>query len=301
MSQPTSPEASGLTKTALLGSEPPRIAMHVEAASDLELRPAPARVLGIGSRLAYGSVGLNVLEETAHTARVPMAFVPTILLPVMPHYASARALPIDPTWLGDALADLATSGVLSALEMMTVGYLASSAQAETIAHWWSSRTVGAGARFVLDPTLGDTELGFYTDPALVRSIRDVLLPLADGLTPNLFELSHLAERPLEDLRTADSIESAARSLMSPKTSWVAVTGIDIGDRPGSHIGEMVVTPSQSRFRSRPMLRTSAKGLGDVFTAHLSIALLRGDDISSAVESAGSEVLNRITLRNEEKS
>ncbi|HBD35128.1 MAG TPA: bifunctional pyridoxal kinase/hydroxymethylpyrimidine kinase, partial [Cupriavidus sp.] len=54
----------------------------------------------------------------------------------------------------------------------------------------------------------------------VEAVRELLLPLAHGLTPNDFELGHLSGR------SADSVEqvvAAARSLLTDRVQWMVVT------------------------------------------------------------------------------
>jgi pyridoxine kinase len=64
-------------------------------------------------------------------------------------------------------------------------------------------------RIVVDPVLGDLPKGLYIAPEAAGAIRDALLPRADVLTPNLFELSWLAGRPVE---TPEAACDAARQL-----------------------------------------------------------------------------------------
>lgn len=284
------------------GSVPARrIAVHVEAASELELHPAQAQILAIGSRLVYGSVGLNAVDRAHSSSQIQTAQLPTILLPVMPHYASARALPVPAPWIADALDDLTAAHALDPHGLLTVGYLASVDQAEVIARWQSERRM---PRFVLDPTLGDVELGFYTDPALADAIRRLLLPLADGVTPNLFELAHLSGRALDKLCSVAAIESAARAIMSEKTEWVIVTGASApakAEDGNPRIGELIVTRTGSSFHDHPYLHTPAKGLGDAFAATLNIALLQGHDLDPAVDIAARAVSHHILARTSESA
>lgn len=316
--------------------ESPRIAAQVEGAGSLELDATQARILAVGSQLVHGSVGLNAAERVYTAEGMPAIRIPSIVLSVMPHYPSVHHIDIAAGWIGATLNDLDAVGATESVELVSAGYLVSVAQAEALAEWlaewlsgWpaGSRTSGSavpetgsvaletesargGARrtFVLDPTLGDIEVGFYTDPALAQGFRDHLIPLATGITPNLFELAHLTGTDLADLVTLDAIEQAARTLMGPRTEWVIVTGLgldELGARgsaaapadgagasdPGS-IGEMVVTGEGMRIRRHEKIDTAAKGLGDTFTAMLNVALLRGGSLDSAIDLAAAEVRRR---------
>lgn len=73
---------------------------------------------------------------------------------------------------------------------------------------------------MIDPVIGDHDHGVYVDPGLVDAYRRDLLPLADGLTPNGFELAHLTGLAVNDV---ESVVAAARTLLTGRTQWVAVT------------------------------------------------------------------------------
>ncbi|MFS3128537.1 bifunctional hydroxymethylpyrimidine kinase/phosphomethylpyrimidine kinase [Nocardioides sp. Bht2] len=273
-----------------------RRAVQLDSAADLELRPTPARLLAIGSLVAFGSVGLSATNRVFDAAGVPTAKVPTVLYPVMPHYPSARPLDVPSEWIATALADLTAAGALSELGLVTSGYLASADQAEAIAAWWLRFRSRRTSTFVLDPTLGDTGLGFYTEPGVADAIRDHLLPISHGITPNLFELAQLSQRSLDELGSLAAIEAAARSLFHRHTEWVVVTGIRAPSRAGeqgAEIGELIVIRSGFTFRRHSVRPTRVKGLGDLFAARLNLALLDGADIAAAVEMAARTVLARI--------
>lgn len=263
----------------------------------LEFDSRRPHVLAFGSRLSFGSVGLNAEGLTSAPDRRPAAQIPTILLSVLPHYPSTHAVQIPGSWITDALDDLAAAGALAELRLVTVGYLASVDQVERIAVWYTSRPRETRPLFVLDPTLGDVDTGLYTDVSVVDGVRDTLLPLAHGLVPNLFELSRLTGRAVDELDTPETISQAARSLMTPGTDWIVVTGVHArrrhGHEPPPVIGEVIVTRSETVVHTHPFVPTAAKGLGDVFTARLNAALIDGFDVVEAADSAALTVLTRI--------
>lgn len=54
------------------------------------------------------------------------------------------------------------------------------------------------------PLLGDVEVGFITNPALAEAVRAELVPVATGMTPNLFELALLTGGELDGFLGQDS-------------------------------------------------------------------------------------------------
>ncbi|GAA2844152.1 hypothetical protein GCM10010471_29070 [Leucobacter komagatae] len=271
-----------------------RRAVQVTDARELELERRPAQLLALGSQLAHGSVGLNAAERVFAARGVRAIRIPTILLSVMPHYASAHDVRVPPAWLSSALGDLEAADALGDLTWVMTGYFATPGQPAAVASWLAAPPLTSRPALLVDPTLGDTELGFYTDPGLVEELRAELLPLATGIAPNTFELAHLSGRPLSGLTSRAAIEEAARSIMGPRTEWVVVTGVRLDRRkvaPGqpADICEIVVTPTWSSVHRQPDRNIAAKGLGDTFAAALATALLDRYGIGEAVEFAAAEV------------
>lgn len=271
----------------------PRVATHVNGARSLELNTDQPRLLAVSSQLAHGAVGLNAAERVYADAGMRVTRIPTILLSVMPHYESVHHIDVSSGWITHALTDITMTGAFESLEIVTLGYLARVDQAEALAEWIAAAPETENRRVVLDPTLGDVEVGFYTDPALAGAIRDLLVPLGTGMTPNLFELAHLTGEQLDALGNLEAIERAARSLMTERTEWVIVTGIDVSADDRTEIAEMVVTPTEMTMHHHDKIDTAAKGVGDTFTAALNVALLAGATLDDAVNTAAAEVRARV--------
>jgi len=276
-------------------------AMFVGKTSDevrhLELDTRSADVLPIGSQLTHGRVGLNAALPVYDAAGLRHAAIPSVIFSVLPHYPSAHRVDMPAGWIVDSLGDLAASGALDHVHTLSVGYLASPEQAHALAKWRRQVTVLQQVPLVLDPTLGDIGLGFYNDPALVRPLRDALLPVATGLTPNLFELAHLTGCDPADLNEPDRIEQAARSLLDETLQWVVVTGIRApavaADNSPTLIGELLVTHDIAQLTTYPCLDPNPAGVGDTFTAALITHLVQGHPLTDAVQRAANDTARYI--------
>lgn len=294
--------------------------MSTSRAQSLELDTRPVSVLAFGSQLLSGGVGLNAALPVYTQADIRVAGVPTLLLSNLPHYPSVQTLDIPAEWMRKALTDLEATGALNTVRAVAVGYLADPAQAYAIADWFESLPSKRRPFFVLDPTFGDGDVGFYTNPAVVPAIREALVPLADIMTPNSFELCHLTgvEPEIEE-RAADSEEpekvlgalvERARTLMTEHTRAVILTGVSQNDDGAAKIGNIVVTKADAMSFFFDEVATQSKGLGDTFTTALVSRLLgsgldgslRGGDalsdatLSGAVQAASVHVQHAILAR-----
>lgn len=264
----------------------------------LELDQRLADVLAIGSQLTYGRVGLNATLPVFDDRGLRYASVPTTILSVLPHYPSVHRTDMSASWLADTLMDLHASGALDQLRAISIGYLATVDQAHVLVDWRRSGPASlADVRLILDPTLGDVGLGFYNDPRLVEPLRDLLVPQAWAITPNLFELAQLTGTTPEALNQLESITEAARTLLSARTQWIVVTGLRgeaLGDSTGSQlIGELVLSHESADLLTHPLLPGSPAGVGDTFTAALIAGLLDGDALTDAARQAAEATAVRI--------
>ncbi len=258
------------------------------APGDEGLQPLAIDVVSVQSQVVYGRVGNNVAVPTLEAFGLAVAAVPTVLLSNTPHYPTLHggALPLE--WFAGYLDDLVARGALSAVRAVVSGYLGNAGQADALARWIEQlRLERRDLLVVLDPVIGDHDHGVYVAPELVEAYRSRLLPAADGLTPNGFELAQLARRLLPDL---DSVFAAARSLLVGRTRWVVVTS---ACPEGWHADEMqlaVVTRDATELLTHRRIDIAPKGTGDLFSAALTARLLDGESVVDAAVQASERVL-----------
>src|SRR5690606_20647719 len=117
-----------------------------------------------------------------------------------------------------------------------------------------------GLRFVVDPVMGDHDHGIYVNPKMADAYRERLMPLAHGLAPNGFELAHLTGLPVHDV---DSVVAAARSLLTGRTEWVAVTSAAPDTWATGEMKVVLVTRTQAKVIRHPRIDAAPKGTGDL--------------------------------------
>ena len=147
--------------------------------------------------------------------------VPTVILSNTPHYRTLHggAVPMD--WFDGLLQGLEDRGVTRVARAVVCGYLGQPAQADALARWLPAlRAARPDIQVHIDPVMGDRNDGLYVNEGLVAQYRDLLVPHADGMTPNHFELELLVGRKLV---TLDEVVAAARELIARGPRWIVVT------------------------------------------------------------------------------
>ena len=255
----------------------------IETPSSRVSRPLSLEVVSVQSQVVYGRVGNNVAVPTLESLGLSVAAVPTVVFSNTPHYPTMHggALPVE--WFEGYLQDLSARGALHALRAVLAGYLGNPGQAEVLARWTRAlQAERAGLRVVIDPVMGDHDRGIYVDTGMAEAYRQHLLPLAHGLTPNGFELAHLTGRPVDDM---ESVVAAARTLLTGRTQWIAVTSAAPTTWADGEMQVVFVTREQAHVITHARIDAVPKGTGDLFSAALTGHWLNGATLPEAIARA----------------
>ena len=256
-------------------------------------RPLPIDVVSVQSQVVYGRVGNNVAMPMLAALRLTAAAVPTVLLSNTPHYPTIHGGTVPAAWFDGYLRDLSARGVLAGLRAVLSGYLGDPEQARMLGDW-IGRAIDERPELVVvvDPVLGDHDHGEYVSPGMAEAYRRHLLPMADGLTPNGFELERLTGRAVAGI---DDVIAAARSLLAGRTRWVAVTSAAPQTWAAGRMQVIVVTRERHVVLDHPRIDASTKGTGDLFSAALLGRVLDGVPVVDAAAWACDRVLAALRL------
>lgn len=267
--------------------------MSTPLPSSTALRPLDIDIVSVQSQVVYGSVGNSIALPAFTQQGLRVAAVPTVILSNTPHYASLHggALPVE--WFAGYLDDLSARGALQQLRAIQAGYLGSAEQAGVLARWIKEQLAKRpDVRAHVDPVIGDHDHGVYIDPAIVSVYREHLLPLANGLFPNGFELGHLTGHRVD---TIDQVVAAARTLLGRRTEWVIVTSAAPTTWNAGQMRVAVVTATTVDVIDHARVDAAPKGTGDLFSAVVTSRLLAGRSILEAARQGCNTVVAAVTL------
>jgi hydroxymethylpyrimidine/phosphomethylpyrimidine kinase len=137
---------------------------------------------------------------------------------------------------------------------------------------------------VVDPVALSSTGRALLSPDGVDELREVLLPQADLVTPNLAEAALLARSP-EVPTDRDGMRRVAEVILGLGAEAVLVTG---GHLAGPEAADLLLRAdgSEPRWFSGPHLDTrDTHGTGCVLSAAVTARLARGEDLVQAVEGA----------------
>ena len=231
-------------------------------------------VIVISSHVVRGTVGNRAAVFALETLGFPVWAMPTVTLPWHPGHGPASRIVTEDSEFAALLSDLARHPNLGEVAGIVTGYFGSPGQVGDAAQLVDAvKQANPAAVYLCDPVMGDTVGGegrLYVRQAQVDAIKSELLPRADWVTPNPFELSVLAGDSV-----ASVPEAIAASAAKLKRNTVVVTSVP-ALRHG-HIGNLLLRDGLSTVVEHRLVETDGRplnGLGD-----LASALLLGRSLS----------------------
>jgi pyridoxine kinase len=244
-------------------------------------------LLSINSHVAYGHVGNSAAVFALQRLGVEVWPIHTVVLSNHPGHGDFRGRPTDATAIRDLVAGVAARGLFVGCDGVISGYLGTAEiGTEVLTATASVKAANGSARYCCDPVIGDSDRGVYVRPEVADFIRARLVPTADVVTPNQFELDFVSGRSSATLRDAIAAIDAVHAL---GPSVVLATSIAIDETPADAI-DLIVSDAAGRFRLRtPKLTHAANGAGDAIAALFFAHLLRTGSAAAALARAASSV------------
>lgn len=255
---------------------------------------AMRQILMISSYVARDPVGLTAAIPPLQQAGIEVVGLPTVVLsnhPIRPHIAG---ITLDPALLKNMLGALEKNG-LGTFDAVFSGYLPSAGHVEIVATAVRRlREFNPATTYICDPIFGDDPKGHYIDEEAAAATRDLLLPLADILTPNRFELSWLSGF---DVRSpADAVEAICRlrafssevdtgsheeNATAKKLIRPIVAATSIPDGP-SRLATSLVTDGRAFIGNVEKWNDVPHGTGDIFAGCLTAKIMLGQSPEQAL-------------------
>jgi pyridoxine kinase len=228
------------------------------------------KVLSIQSSVAYGHVGNSAAVFPLQRLGHEVWPVHTVNFSNHTGYGAWRGPLIPPADVAEVISGIEDRGVLGQVDAVLSGYQGGSGIADVILDAVARvKTANPAATYTCDPVMGNARSGCFVDPAIPPIIRERVVPAADVITPNQFELGFLTDT---EPRTVEETLASADLAMAMGPSTVLVTSVERPDTPADTIEMMAVTGDGAWIVQTPRLPMKANGSGDVtaalFTAHL---------------------------------
>ncbi len=239
--------------------------------------PRKPAVIVATSQVVRGAVGGRSTLFALERLGFRVWHLPTILLGWNPKYGpSTRIIPDEASFTA-MVDDLIGSRWLGDVGAVLTGYLGAAYQGAALARLVDAVKVkNPQAIYLCDPIIGD-EGNLYVPPETVDAQRNELMPRADILTPNLFELGWFTGRPVD---TELAALEAARSLPAQRVLVTSAPAL----RKNS-LSTLLATPKGALAVEHAELEGVPHGTGDLLAALFLAAELEGADDETALARA----------------
>jgi pyridoxine kinase len=249
------------------------------------------KVLSIQSAVAYGHVGNSAAVFPLQRIGVEVIPVPTVNFSNHTGYGAWRGPLIPPPEVAEILLGVEERGVFPQIDAVLSGYQGSVGIGDVIVD--AVRRVKAAnpsALYACDPVMGNAKSGCFVAPEIPDLLRDRVVPVADIITPNQFELGFLTGTEPAGIESTLAAADLARAL-GPST--VLVTSVERPDRADGTIEMLVVDDAGAWLVSTPHLPFKANGSGDVTAALFTAHYVATRDAALSLERTASSVFDLI--------
>ena len=244
-------------------------------------------ILSIQSHVAYGHAGNAAAVFPMQRLGHEVWPVNTVQFSNHTGYGAWKGEVFKAALIDDCVEGIAERGALARCDGVLTGYMGGLDTGEAILRSVAKvRAANPDAVYCCDPVIGDVGRGTFVRPGIPEFFKTRLLPHADILTPNQFELDFLAGG------ASDTVEAARASIarihaLGPRI--VMVTSLVTAVTPPDAI-DIAASDGTNLWRLRtPRLDIAVNGAGDAIAALFFVHWLETRSAAEALARAGSSI------------
>lgn len=237
-------------------------------------------ILSIQSSVAYGHVGNSA--ATFPLMRMGVEVYPVLTVHFSNHtgYGEWRGPLLAASDVADVITGIDERGALGRVDAVLSGYQGGADVGAVILDAVALvKSRNPAAIYCCDPVMGDVGRGFFVRPGIPELMRDTVVPAAQIITPNQFELEYLTGRSTTTVAEVLEAADAARAL-GPET--VLVTSVVHDAAASGTIDMIAVTGDGAWSVTTPLLPRTFTGAGDLTAATFLAKLLSTGSVATSV-------------------
>lgn len=245
------------------------------------------KIIIIHSKVAYGYVGSNTTSFVFQLAGYDVITVPTILL------SNRYGLPtvgggLVPSEVFEAILEgILQLNILDEVATIVTGYMGSSELVELTGQFIQKiKQTHPEIVYVCDPVMGDKPQGLYVKQEVPQAIMQHLVPLADVLTPNQFEIETMLSQKMHSYKQLVGTIEEHRVLQHKD---ILITGCRF--REASQNILHIITKQDHRFDEIDIeyVPVDPPGTGELFAALVLLWSFRGFNYRACAKKASKQV------------
>ena len=259
--------------------------------ADLTYHDGHMTILSIQSHVSYGHVGNSAAVFPLQRIGHEVWPVHTVNFSNHTGYGQWGGELIPAPQVASVIDGIDARGAFAGIDAVLSGYQGGSEIADVIINAVARiKQANPQALYACDPVMGNAKSGCFVSDLIPPLLRDKVVPVADIITPNQFELSYLTGVEATDIASTLQAAEAARA-MGPET--ILITSVLRPDREPNTIEMIVVNDDGAWKVQTPYLDFKRNGSGDVTAALFTGHYIRNKDAASALAKTASSVFELI--------
>ncbi len=259
----------------------------------------PQNILSIQSWVSYGHVGNAAAVFPLQRMGYEVWAINTVQFSNHTGYGAWKGMIMPSEHLSEIVQGIAERGVLSDCDAMLSGYMGSGGTADAILEALEQvRSLNPQVLYCCDPVIGDEGRGVFVRPEIPEVFKNRILPVADIITPNQFELEVLTDHSVKTLADVLQAAQAARKLIRPHGPRIVIVTSMLQDgQPEDSIETLAVCDDGAWLVRTPRipLEPPRNGTGDAIAALFLGHYLKTKDVALSLENAVSALYNLLEL------
>ena len=243
-------------------------------------------ILSIQSAVSFGHVGNSAAVFPLQRIGHEVWPVYTVNFSNHTGYGSWKGPMIPAEDVREVIAGIGDRGALKDVDVVLSGYLGGDDIADVVVDAVAQvKELNPDAVYSCDPVMGNAKSGCHVSDNIPPLLREKVVPVADIIYPNQFELGYLTGIDCFDLdSTLKGIEAAKE--MGPST--VLVTSVERPDQPDDVLEMIASDDTGTWIVKTPRLPFKRNGSGDVacalFTGHYGESGNAADSLAKTASS-----------------
>lgn len=251
------------------------------------------RILSIQSLVSYGHVGNSAAVFPLQRIGVDVMPVPTVCFSNHTGYGAWKGPMLSGDNVREIVSGIEDRGGLENVDAVLSGYQGGNDIGDAILDAVVRvKKHSPNAIYACDPVLGNAKSGCHVSPEVQDLIRDRVVPHADLIAPNQFELGFITGTSPDTLESTLEAADAARQI-GPRT--ILVKNVVRPDQDPTTVEMLAVTDEGAWIVQTPRLPGKANGSGDVTTALFTAHLIRSGDPANALARTASSVFELLEI------
>ena len=244
-------------------------------------------ILSIQSHVTYGHVGNSAAVFPLQRAGHEVWPVHTVNFSNHTGYGDWGGPMIPASDVTSIIDGIEKRGAFPQIDAILSGYQGGADIADVIVE--TVRRIKAAnpkALYACDPVMGNAKSGCFVSDEIPPLLRDRVVPVADIITPNQFELGYLTD---SEVGTLDQTLAAVKKAQEIGPKTVLVTSVKRPETPEDQIEMLAVDGDRAFLVSTPLLPFKRNGSGDVTAALFTGHYTETSDVKESLRRTASSV------------